>query len=96
MQELSHFTALKKVKKAAMPSRIVEEIFPLFEITFSPQTELLIGVSGGVDSMTLACLLILRWYDKNFSFQHLHIVHCNHKIRKQSTKEAAYISMFFQ
>jgi tRNA(Ile)-lysidine synthase TilS/MesJ len=95
MQGLSHVTALKNIKKADLPSRVLEEVFPIFETVISSEMELVIGVSGGVDSMTLACLLILRWYDKKFPFQHLHIVHCNHQIRKQSEKEAEYISMFF-
>jgi tRNA(Ile)-lysidine synthase TilS/MesJ len=95
MQELSHFSALQKIQKADLPSRVLEEVFPIFETIISPEMELVIGVSSGVDSMTLACLLILRWYDKKFLFQHLHIVHCNHQIREQSKKEAAYISTFF-
>jgi tRNA(Ile)-lysidine synthase TilS/MesJ len=95
MQGLSHFTALKKIQKTDLPSWVFEEIFPMFETALSFETELVVGVSGGVDSMTLACLLIFRWYDKGFPFQHLHIVHCNHQIREQSKQEAAYLSTFF-
>jgi tRNA(Ile)-lysidine synthase TilS/MesJ len=95
MQELSHFTALKNIKKADLPSWVLEEVFPIFETVISAETELLVGVSSGVDSMTLACLLLLRWYDKGFSFQQLHIVHCNHQIRAQSKQEATYLSTFF-
>ncbi|MDR2190092.1 MAG: hypothetical protein LBP53_02670 [Candidatus Peribacteria bacterium] len=60
MQELSHFSALQQIKKADLPSRVLNEIFPVFEQVLSKEPHAMIGVSSGVDSMTLACLLILR------------------------------------
>ncbi len=55
-----------------------------------------IAVSSGVDSMTLATLFILRSHQNKFPLKNIHIIHCNHNIRKQSAPEAEFIQTFFK
>jgi tRNA(Ile)-lysidine synthase TilS/MesJ len=95
MQTFSPFDPFNTLKKAELPSRVVEEVYPIFERVLAPELDVIIGVSSGVDSMAVVCLLALRYVQRQRPLTHLHIVHCNHKIRKQSEIEAAFIQAFF-
>ncbi|GHW02728.1 hypothetical protein AGMMS50249_5140 [candidate division SR1 bacterium] len=79
----------------AFPSRVQDEVFPVFTKLLDPDKQIFIAVSAGCDSMVLACLLIMWWNDKNYSLSNLHIVHCNHKIRPESGMEAEFVAQFF-
>jgi len=53
------------------------------------ETSLLLGVSGGVDSMVLLDLL---WRFLGESGLHLQVVHLDHQIREQSGKDAEFVA----
>ena len=95
MQGLQTHHQLHKIKKSELPSWVIEEVFPIFEEVLSSEMSVIVGVSGGVDSMSVACLLLLWYQDKGFALDRVQIVHCNHKMRKQSEEEAAYVKEFF-
>ncbi|MDR2540284.1 MAG: tRNA lysidine(34) synthetase TilS [Candidatus Peribacteria bacterium] len=78
-----------------LPIRVKKEVFPIFKQTLTPETHIAIGVSSGCDSMTLICLLLLYYQQQKRDLKYLHILHCNHKIRKQSEIEADYLTKFF-
>ncbi|MDR0282965.1 MAG: tRNA lysidine(34) synthetase TilS [Candidatus Peribacteria bacterium] len=111
MQVLQNIKPLQHIKKSDLPKRVVEEVFPLFEHHISTPFRkggslnqvgtrrgrpIAIAVSSGVDSMTLATLFILRSYQNQLPLKNIHIIHCNHNIRKQSTQEAEFIQTFFK
>ena len=74
----------------------IQRVFQKFETYVHDRIGLTVGVSGGVDSMSMICLVLARFQKNNYDFQRIHIVHCNHKIRKQSEIEAEYLKTFFQ
>jgi tRNA(Ile)-lysidine synthase TilS/MesJ len=96
MQELQNISQLKNIKKSDLPTRVSEEIFPIFETLITPEIEIAVGVSSGVDSMTVACLLLLRYEENHWDWKNIHIVHCNHKLRKQSEIEEQFMQDFFE
>jgi tRNA(Ile)-lysidine synthase len=96
MQALQNIQALQDISKSSLPTRMIEEVFPIFEQQIQSNESIAIGVSSGVDSMCLANLLITRYYKKNYPIKHIHIIHCNHKIRPQSEQEEKYIQQFFK
>lgn len=74
----------------------IQRVFQKFETYIHDRIGLTVGVSGGVDSMSMICLVLARFQKNNYDFQRIHIVHCNHKIREQSEIEAQYLKTFFQ
>ena len=52
---------------------------------------LLVGVSGGSDSMALA--LILNQLKRSLGFD-IHLAHLDHGLRKDSSKDARFVSQF--
>ena len=96
MQVLPHYISLNKIQKQDLPLRVTEEIFPIFETTIKKEYTIAIGVSSGIDSMTLITLIIIRHYLKKYPLNHIHIIHCNHHIRKQSDEEQTFIQTFFK
>ncbi len=63
----------------------IEQIFERFLATHSdPTLPLILGLSGGVDSLCLLYLL-MKYQDK---FSYLHIAHVNHQWRSESGQEA--------
>lgn len=73
----------------------IQRVFKKFETYLDENTVLEVGVSGGVDSMCLISLLLLRYYQKQYDMTHIKIIHCNHKIRPESEKEAKHLKNFF-
>lgn len=45
--------------------------------------------------MTLVFLVLFRFHINDFPFDSLHLIHCNHKIRKESEEEARFLKHFF-
>ena len=95
MQGLQHYTQLHRIKKSELPVRVVKEVFSIFEQVITSETRVAVGVSSGVDSMALVSLLLIWWEMRGFPLRNLRILHCNHKIRKQSEDEAEYVKEFF-
>ncbi|MDR0859846.1 MAG: hypothetical protein LBO09_02440 [Candidatus Peribacteria bacterium] len=96
MSASTTFSPLLQIPIKKLPPRVITEVFPIFENVLTPETHVAIGVSSGVDSMSVACLLIIRYAHKNFPLSHLHIIHCNHKLRKQSEVEEQFMQDFFK
>ena len=74
----------------------IQRVFQKFETYVHDRIGLTVGVSGGVDSMSLISLLLVRFQKKQDPLERIHIVHWNHKIREQSEIEAQYLKTFFQ
>jgi tRNA(Ile)-lysidine synthase TilS/MesJ len=55
----------------------------------------LVGLSGGIDSMLLSFFLYHFYLQKNYDIQNLIFVHLNHNIRKESFDEAKNIQKWF-
>jgi hypothetical protein len=89
------FDQLSRISLSDLPSRVLTDVFPTFAHVLDAETSVFIGVSAGVDSMTLACLLGIRYYQQHFPLANLHILHCNHQLRSQSEIEATYVHTFF-
>ena len=71
--------------KTKLLNRRVKNIFNKFENSFKPDSNFIVGVSGGADSLALAFLSKLYAF-KNDLNPKFYIV--DHKLRKDSTKEA--------
>jgi tRNA(Ile)-lysidine synthase len=56
-----------------------------------PKDKIVVGVSGGPDS--LALLLVLNSLKKEFSFS-LHVAHLDHMLRKTSAQDAVFVNKF--
>lgn len=96
MQDIQTISALKIITKQGLPPWMKGTVFPILENTLRRNEEVAIAVSSGVDSMALACAVLLRYQEKQFSCERIHIIHCNHQLRRQSEKEENYIKRFFQ
>lgn len=66
----------------------------IIENLITPNTKVVIGVSGWSDSMYLLYKLKTFWKEKNYNPDHLHIVTCNHNIRSESTEEVGKVRDF--
>mgnify|MGYP001488726412 FL=1 len=71
--------------KTKLQNRRVKNIFKKFENSFKPDSNFIVGVSGGADSLALAFLSKLYAFKNNLNPK-FYIV--NHKLRQNSTKEA--------
>ncbi len=92
LQTLSEFLTLSAKK---FPSRVTSDFFEMLKTHLRSKDQLVLAISTGADSMTLACL-VARWRkSQNFPLQNLHFLHCNHKIRPESEEESAFFSLFF-
>jgi tRNA(Ile)-lysidine synthetase-like protein len=61
----------------------------------SSKNIVLVGLSGGVDSMVLSFFLYHFFIQKGYPLKNLIFVHLNHKVRKESTDEAKNIQKWF-
>ncbi len=59
------------------------------------KTTVLVGLSGGIDSMVLSFFLYHFFLQKKYPLQNLIFVHLNHNIRKESLSEAKKIQKRF-
>ena len=71
--------------KTKLQNRRVKNIFKKFENSFKPDSNFIVGVSGGADSLALTFLSKLYAFKNNLNPK-FYIV--NHKLRQNSTKEA--------
>ena len=71
--------------KTKLQNRRVKNIFKKFENSFKPDSNFIVGVSGGADSLALAFLTKVYALKKNL-YPRYFIV--DHKLRKESTHEA--------
>ncbi|MBQ7074728.1 tRNA lysidine(34) synthetase TilS [bacterium] len=88
LQKVSDFSSFFEQER-------IQRVFQKFDQYLDSQIGLTIGVSGGVDSMSLICLLLVWFQQKQYPLERIHIVHCNHKIRLESETEAQYLKVFF-
>ena len=74
--------------KTKLQNRRVKNIFNKFENTFNPNSNFVVGVSGGAVSLALAFLSKLYAFKNNLDPK-FYIV--DHKLRNVSTKEASKV-----
>lgn len=79
----------------------LKDIFPgsfsLLENIFWVQNKnIAIAVSWWSDSMLLSFLVLTFFENKKRDTSKIHILHCNHKIRKESDDEEIFLSKFFK
>lgn len=75
-----------------MLEEIVKETIRRYELIEKEDT-ILVGVSGGPDSMALLKILIDLQKQKEFSYQ-IVVAHINHMIRKEAMEETKYVEQF--
>ena len=57
--------------------------------------DIILAISWWADSMLAATYVLFYYYTNKLDFSHIHIAHCNHKIRKESEEEAEFMKKFF-
>lgn len=82
-------------------SKLKEEFpqfFPILEKLFqkNENPKLAIALSWWSDSITLLSLLVLFYKEKGRDSENIHILHCNHKIRKESDDEEKQIKEYLK
>ncbi len=80
-----------KIKETPLFGFFLQKI----EKEVSSKTIVLVGLSGGVDSMVLSFFLYHFFLQKKYPLQNLIFVHLNHNIRKESLSEAKNIKKRF-
>ncbi len=85
LKNLSVIKKIPKIYKSKILNQKVNKIFKKFEKSFKIDTNFIVAVSGGPDSLALAFLTKLYSYKKNLDPRYFII---DHKLRKESTYEA--------
>ncbi len=85
LKNLSVIKKIPKIYKSKILNQKVNKIFKKFEKSFKIDTNFIVAVSGGPDSLALAFLTKLYSYKKNLNPKYFII---DHKLRKESTFEA--------
>jgi len=85
LKNLSVIKKIPKIYKSKILNQRVNKIFKKFEKSFKIDTNFIVAVSGGPDSLALAFLTKLYSYKKNLNPKYFII---DHKLRKESTFEA--------
>ena len=82
----------KEGKKMTIENKVLEYIqkYHLIEA----EDKLVIGVSGGPDSMALLHLLVTLKKEKKIDYQMLIVAHVNHMLRKEAEQETQYVEQF--
>ena len=75
-----------------MLEKIVKNTIQRYDLIQKADT-IVVGVSGGPDSMALLNVLLVLQKEKDFSFQ-LVVAHINHGIRKEAMEETKYVEQF--
>jgi len=75
------------LKKNLINKRI-NQIYKKFEKSFEPETNFIVGVSGGADSLALAFLTKLYSYRNKISAKYFIV---DHKLRKESSSESTKV-----
>ncbi len=85
LKNLSVKSKIPNQYKTKLLNRRVKNIFKKFENSFKPNSNFIVGVSGGADSLALAFLSKLYAFKNNLNPK-FYVV--DHRLRKDSTKEA--------
>lgn len=85
------FQELKDLEKKY--NNLYEQLNTIFGKT---QKKIAIAVSWWSDSIFLSFLMLSFRKYKKYDTKNIHFLHCNHKIRKESKTEAAYLKKFFK
>jgi len=70
-------------------------IFDIFEKFFSEKDNIAIGLSWWSDSMLLAHLVLSFREEKKWNNSNVNLLHCNHRIRKESEEEKEFLKKYF-
>jgi len=71
-------------------------IYSLWDQKIWVDTNCVVWVSGGADSMLLSVLLWQYFKNKKYSTEHIHFVHLHHGVRKASDQEEVLVRQFFE
>ena len=85
LKNLSVKSKIPNQYKTKLLNRRIKNIFKKFENSFKPDSNFIVGVSGGADSLALAFLSKLYAFKNNLNPK-FYVV--DHRLRKDSTKEA--------
>ena len=85
LKNLSVRKKIPKIYKSKLLNRKVNKIFKKFEKSFKIDTNFIVAVSGGADSLALAFLTKVYSLKKNLNPRYFIV---DHKLRKESTFEA--------
>ena len=85
LKNLSVRKKIPKIYKSKLLNQKVNKIFKKFEKSFKIDTNFIVAVSGGADSLALAFLTKVYALKKNLNPRYFIV---DHKLRKESTYEA--------
>ena len=85
LKNLSVRKKIPKIYKSKLLNQKVNKIFKKFEKSFKIDTNFIVAVSGGADSLALAFLTKVYSLKKNLNPRYFIV---DHKLRKESTYEA--------
>ena len=85
LKNLSVRKKIPKIYKSKLLNQKVNKIFKKFEKSFKLDTDFIVAVSGGADSLALAFLTKVYSFKKNLNSSYFIV---DHKLRKESTYEA--------
>ena len=85
LKNLSVRKKIPKIYKSRLLNQRVNKIFKKFEKSFNIDTDFIVAVSGGPDSLALAFLTKVYALKKNLNPKYFIV---DHKLRKESTNEA--------
>jgi len=101
MQEkwkIKHYTQLfesERITNNSLFLKLQKKLTKLLESLELKDKDIILAVSWGADSMIVASQILYFYYKNKLNLKHIHIAHCNHKIRKESDIEAKFMSDFF-
>ena len=85
LKNLSARKKIPKIYKSKLLNQRVNKIFNKFEKSFKIDSNFIVAVSGGADSLALAFLTKVYSLKKNLNPRYFIV---DHKLRKESTHEA--------
>lgn len=68
-----------------------EKIFTILKKNIKPTEKIALWISWGPDSMFLLENIIHYFEENNFPLKNIHIIHCNHNLRKDADKDSKII-----
>ena len=88
-------SSVLNLKSLTSENRIISEVYSGFKKNLNSlkKKTVIVGVSGGADSLTLAALTKIYQYEKKINFFYVLI---DHGIRKNSSKEALLVKKFLK
>ena len=92
---INYINLLNRASKITKFLNLQKKLTEFFNSLELENKDIILAISWWADSMLAATYVLFYYYTNKLDFSHIHIAHCNHKIRKESEEEAEFMKKFF-